>query len=193
MTGLSVGSTATERSGLPLRLLDVAGDAGDGAAGADAGDQHVDLAVGVVPDLRAGGLLVDRRVGRVLELLRQEVALRVGGGHLLGPADGALHALGARGQDQVRAEGGQHPAPLDAHGLGHGQGQLVAARRAHEGQRDAGVAAGRLDDLDAGLEHAALLGVPDHGRADAALDRVGRVAALDLGQDGGLGAAVRSG
>jgi hypothetical protein len=39
-----------------LRLLDVAGDAGDGAAGADAAYQDVDLAVGVVPDLRAGGL-----------------------------------------------------------------------------------------------------------------------------------------
>ena len=41
-------------------------------------------AVGVVPDLRPGGLLVDRRIGRILELLRQELALRVGGGDLLG-------------------------------------------------------------------------------------------------------------
>jgi hypothetical protein len=35
-----------------------------------------------------------------------------------------------------------------------------------------------------GPELAALLGVPDHRRADAALHRVGRVAPLDLGEDG---------
>jgi hypothetical protein len=58
-----------------------------------------------------------------------------------------------------------------------------AARRRREGQRDAGVAAGRLDDGLARAEQPALLGVPHHRRADAALDRVSRVAPLDLGQD----------
>ncbi len=48
---------------LAAHALDVARDAGDGAAGADTGDQDVDAAVGVVPDLGAGGGLVDRRVG----------------------------------------------------------------------------------------------------------------------------------
>ena len=70
ITGLAAGSTATERIFLLAVVLDVARHAGDGAAGADAGDEDVDLAVGVVPDLGAGGALVDRRVGRVLELLR---------------------------------------------------------------------------------------------------------------------------
>ena len=41
-----------------------------------------------------------------------------------------------------------------------------------------------------GLQDAALLRVPHHGRADPALHRIGRVAAFDLGQDGGL-AAIR--
>ena len=92
-TGLAAGSTATETIGLPLVALDVARDAGDGAAGADAGDQHVDRAVGVVPDLRAGGLLVDRGIGGVLELLQQHVALGIGGRDLLGLGDRAAHAL----------------------------------------------------------------------------------------------------
>src|SRR5208337_2846510 len=48
---------------LALGPLDEARDAGDGAAGADAGDEDVDRALGVVPDLRAGGLFVDRGVG----------------------------------------------------------------------------------------------------------------------------------
>src|SRR5207302_909270 len=38
-----------------LALLDHFTDAGDGAAGADAGDENVRLAVGVVPDLLGGG------------------------------------------------------------------------------------------------------------------------------------------
>ena len=49
---------------------------GDRAAGADTGDEDVDIAVGVRPDLFGGGLLVDRRVGGVGELVA-ETALSV--------------------------------------------------------------------------------------------------------------------
>ena len=55
-----------------LARLQHLADAGDGAAGADAGDEDVDLAVGVVPDFLGRGPAVDRRVGRVLELLRDD-------------------------------------------------------------------------------------------------------------------------
>jgi hypothetical protein len=57
---------------------------------------------------------------------------------------GVSSRLGA--QDQ------QHLAPLQRHALGHDQDQLVALGGGHEGQRDAGVAAGRLDDHAAGLQ-----------------------------------------
>jgi len=40
-----------------------------------------------------------------------------------------------------------------------------------------------------GLSTTALLGVTDHGQANAVFDRVGRVAAFDLGQHGGFGAS----
>src|SRR5690606_35207217 len=39
-------------------------DAGDGAAGADSGDEDVDIATGVVPDFLGRGAAVDIRVGR---------------------------------------------------------------------------------------------------------------------------------
>src|SRR5207237_258943 len=45
-----------------LALLEDLADAGDGAAGADAADQDVRLAVGVAPDLFGRGLAVDLRV-----------------------------------------------------------------------------------------------------------------------------------
>ncbi len=59
--------------------------------------------------------------------------------------------------------------------------QLVAARRADEGQGDAGVAAGRLQDDRVRLDLAGLLGGVDHGHADPVLDAVGRVVELQLG------------
>ncbi len=93
-------------------ILDVTRNAGDGATGPDPGNENIDIAVGVVPDLGSGGALVDRRVGRVLELLQQHVAIRVRLGDLLGPGDGTSHAFGALGQDQTGAIGDQQLAPL---------------------------------------------------------------------------------
>ena len=109
---------------------------------------------------------------------------RIRGGDLFSLGDRPFHPFGAGGEDEVGAEGSQHSPPLDAHGFRHGQGQLVAAGGSHVGQGDAGIAAGRLDDLHARLENAPLFGIPDHVGADAAFDRVGRVAGFDLGKDG---------
>jgi len=64
---------------------------------------------------------MDLRVGWVAELLRHHRAGR-GGDDLLGLGDGALHALGPLGEHKLRAEEAQHLAPLDRHGLGHGDG-----------------------------------------------------------------------
>jgi hypothetical protein len=50
----------------------------------------------------------------------------------------------------------------------------------HEGQADARVARRRLDDDGARSQHAAGLGVLDHGQGDAVLDRAARVGALQL-------------
>jgi hypothetical protein len=66
--------------------------------------------------------------------------------------DGAGHALGGRREHDLGAEQRQHLAALDRHALRHGQDQAIAARGADEGQRDAGVAGGRLDQHGAGLE-----------------------------------------
>ena len=97
--------------------------------------------------------------------------------------------FGAFGEHQLGAVGDQQLAPLEAHRLGHRQVMRNAARGGDEGQRDAGVAAGRLDRSPCpGPSRPRLLGVPDHRRADAAFDRIGGIAALDLGQHGGVGA-----
>jgi hypothetical protein len=56
---------------LPFCAFDVAADAGERTARADAADENVDAAVGVIPDLRTGGGFVTRGIRRIVELLRQ--------------------------------------------------------------------------------------------------------------------------
>ena len=91
-TGDSVGSTANTLS-LGHAGLSTSAQAGDVAAGADAGDDRVERGVGeIAQDFLRGGAAVDFDVGRVLELLRHPRAFGRGD-DLLGARDRALHAL----------------------------------------------------------------------------------------------------
>jgi hypothetical protein len=125
---------------------------------------------------------MNRGVRRVLELLHEQVLVRLGRGEFLGLRDRSLHALRPGGQHEFRTERDQHFAPLHAHRLGHRQHALVAAGCRRERERNPGIAAGRLDDRHARLQRAAPLGIPYHRRSDAAFYRVGRIAPLDLRQ-----------
>ena len=95
-TGLRLDRHDSER--MVLFFLDVTADARERSARAHAGDEHVDLAIGVVPQFRPGGLEVDRRVGGILKLLRDEPAGLAG--DLFGPGDGPLHAVRAGREDE---------------------------------------------------------------------------------------------
>ena len=114
------------------------------AARADAGQHGVDCAIRICPDLFSRRLLVDFRIGRIVELARHNGAgcfrqnfLRLG--------DGAAHPLLFRGQNQLGAEIGQHLAPLDGHGFRHGQDQAIAPAGRRKGEADAGVSRRRLN------------------------------------------------
>ena len=76
-------------------LLEVAADAGDRAAGADAGDEDGDPALGLLPDLRAGGAVVDLGVGQVGELVGPPGAGDLAG-QPVGDAVVALRRVGRR-------------------------------------------------------------------------------------------------
>ena len=54
-------------------IFDIAGDADDCAARADAGHEPINGAIAVVPDLRTGGLEVDLGIGGIVELSRHAV------------------------------------------------------------------------------------------------------------------------
>jgi hypothetical protein len=114
-------------------------DAGDRAAGADAGDEDVDLPIGIAPDLLGGCAAMDGRIGRILELLRDEIA-GIGRRHLLGTADGATHAVRPGRQYQFGAVGLEQQATFAAHGFRHHEAALDAARGTDHRQANAGVA-----------------------------------------------------
>ena len=121
-------------------------------------------------------------VGRVAELPGQHGVLATVG-DLLGLGDGALHALGSRGENELGTVGAHDGAALDGHRVRHDDDGLEAAGRRDHGQGDTGVAGGALDDGAARLEAAGGDRVVDDGRADAILDAVCRVGRLELGDD----------
>src|SRR5271157_5250878 len=71
--------------------LDVFGDTGDGAASAYSGDEKIDAAVGVFPDLGTGGFEMNLGIGRIVELLK-DVAVGSRGEQFFGFQNRALHS-----------------------------------------------------------------------------------------------------
>ncbi len=128
-------------------------------------------------------LPVNRRIGRIVKLLRHPCVLRLRDNRL-GLRDGSLHPLGSGREDELRSQHRQQRATLDAHRLGHRQDELVSLRSGDEGERDAGVSARRLDDGRVGVDHAPLLGVLDHRHADAVLHAAERIKKFALHRDG---------
>ncbi len=130
---------------------------------------------------------MDQGIGGVLELLGHH-RIGIGFEDLLGPHHRPAHALFRRRQLEPCAQQGQHLAPFHRHALGHDQDQRIALGRADEGQRDAGVAAGRLHDGglagdDAPFHFQSL----DHRGPDAVLHAGDRIEELQLGHDLALG------
>ena len=165
-------------------LLEEARGARDGAAGAHARNQRVNGTLGGVPDLGAGGLVVGLRIGGVHKLARDDGARNLCD-ELVGLGDGALHALGARGQHDLGTVGSCKAAALDAHGVGHDEDHAVAARGGKHCQANAGVARRGLDDGATSGQTAVLLGRVEHGACNAVLHGAAGVGSLVLAQDAG--------
>ena len=176
-----------------VALLERDADAGERAAGADRGDEAVDLAVGLAPDLGPGALDVGLAVGGIVELVGPDRAVRLLGGELLGePARVAHVVVGVlvrhgRHQDQLGAAQEKHVLLLLALRLRHHDHRAVAERVADQRQADAGVAGGALDDRAARAQQAAALGVAHDPQRRPVLDRLAGVEELGLAEDRAAG------
>ena len=165
-----------------VALLEHLAHAGDRPARPHPGDEHVEVAVERVEDLRARRAPVGLGVGGVGELVG-EVGV-VAAGERPRRLDGLPHAAERLDHLDLRAVEAQQRLALAAHALGQEDHELVALGRAAEGQRDARVARGRLDDRrPPGLDPALGLGRVEHRHADAVLDRAARVEGLELREE----------
>ena len=170
---------ADDDLGLGAFFGEDAGDAFEGASGAEAGDPVVELvAFEVAEDLLGGGLGVEVGVGFVGELPGDEPAVLFG--ELDGLLDHAGAALGCGGDDDLGSEEAHELAALDGEGFGHGDDERVAFLRADHGEADAGVAAGGFDDGLAGLECAGAFGVFDDAEGETVFDGAEWVEGFDL-------------
>ena len=176
---LRVGADDQE---LRVPLLQVAPRARDRAARADGDHDRVELAAGLLPDLRARRLVVRLRV-RHVRVLVGLVAARDLLGEPVGDGVVALRRVvldGGRGDHDLGAVRAQHRDLLLAHLVGHDEDAAVALERRGDREADAGVAGGRLDDRAARLELPVALGRLDHRHPDPVLDRAAGVEVLEL-------------
>ena len=182
---------------LTLALFERDADARERPAGADRAHEAVDLALGLRPDLRPGGLDVALAVGDVVELVRPDRAMRLRLVELLGEPTGDLHVIvrigigHRRHLDQLRPAQAQRVFLLLALRVGNDDDGAIAERVGDERKADAGVAGGSLDDHPAGPERPALDRVLDDEQRGAILDRLARIHELGLAENGASGALGR--
>ena len=134
-------------------------------------------------NLLGRGLAVDFRVGWVVELLGHIIA-GVLGNQLFRGADGAGHAFPDRSEQHLGPQGLEHPLPFDTHAFRHGDDELVAASGADQGQADAHIPAGGLDDHRPWRKQSGPLRRVQHRRRDAVFHAPQRVHALHFRQHG---------
>ena len=177
--GQQWGSSWLDCDGLDgfLLLFEVLRGARDRATCADTGNHNVDLPISVVPNLGAGGLVVDLRVGFIFELAGQDCVFRRLD-DLVRLIDGPLHACRAWRQYDLCPVRAKDHATLLRHCLRHGQDDFVALRSAGERECDAGVARCRFHDGAAWLQFAGGFRRADDSVTNTVLDGICRVVKL---------------
>ena len=181
--GQQWGCLGLDRVHLDVRimLLQSFAGAGYGATGTDASHENIHVAVSVGPNLLAGSLAVNLRVGGIGELAGQDGVTALGD-DLVCLVHSTLHASGTRGEHDLCTVGAQQHAAFQRHGFRHGQHHAIAAGGTHQGQGDTSVAGGGLHDGATRFELAGGLGGIHNCLTNAVLHRVCRVEKLQLDQ-----------
>jgi len=168
-------------------FLEEAGDAGESAAGADAGDEGVDAGVHLVPEFDSGGVVVEAGVGGVVEL-EGGPDIGIGFGQGDGLTDGAGHAFGFGSAMDFSAESAHEDAFFFGEAFGDVEDDAVAAVDANKGESDTGIAGGGFGDDGVFVQQAAAFGIKDHAKSGAVFDGAAGVEKFKLGEQvGGVG------
>ncbi len=126
-----------------LTCLDDLTNAGNGAAGANAGNQDVCFAIGIVPDFLSRGKAVNFRVSRIFKLLWND-GIRVAFGDFFCLGNGAFHTFCAFRQNQFCTEQLEQLAAFNRHGFRHGQNEAITLGGCRKSQCNTGVAGSRF-------------------------------------------------
>src|SRR5660398_170847 len=110
-------------SGLPL-LQDLP-NAGHGAPGTHASNEHIHSSFSIGPDLLRCSAPMNFRIRGIPELLRDERSVHLRG-QLFSPTQGTLHAFRARSENEFRPVGLQQSAAFHRHGVRHSENQPIA-------------------------------------------------------------------
>ena len=160
-----------------VALLERHGDAGERAAGSDRADEAVDAPLGLLPDFRAGGLVMAAAVGDVVELVGPDCAARLGFRKHFSESPGISHVVvrvgvGRRRHfDQLGADHPQHVLLFLRLGVGDDDDAAESERRGDHADADAGVAGRAFDDDPAGLQLSARHRVANDREGGAVLHR----------------------
>ena len=139
------------------------------AAGADADDDGVDIALQLLIKLRRGGGGMGQRIGVVIKLVDIKGARR-----FIGKAAGIILIIGrvafidvGTGEQHRRAQRPQVKDFLAAHFVRHHQDQPVIFLRRDQRQAEAGVAGGGFDYRSSGRQFSLALGFINHRQRNA--------------------------
>ena len=135
----------------------------------------------LLPDLRARALIVGERIIGIGELVKND-ALALAA-HALGDVARHLHATRSRDQDQLCAERAHRLPALHGLVLWHHQDHAITTHRGRHCERDAGVAAGGLDQGVTRLDLPPRLGLHHHRQRGPVLDRTRRIIAFEFGEN----------
>src|SRR6267378_2756188 len=155
-------------------------DADDGPARTDAGNEVRRPPTALLPDLGRGTELVRQRVRRVRVLIDVDVAVRIRGGSSLRFPDRAIRSLEGIGEDELCTKGTGDALPLERHLVGHAELERMTANRADHRERDARVAARRIEHDASTSEPAFLLRVEHHPERRPIFHTPAGIRALDL-------------
>ena len=139
------------------------------------------LALGIAPDFRTRALVVGKRIVGIGKLVEdQSLPVRL---HLLGNVARPFHAAFLGREHEPRAECRHALAAFDRKVFGHDEDHSVTTHRRDHRQRNAGVAAGRLDQRVAGLDAAAFFSLAHHRKRRPVFHRSCGIVAFEFRQD----------
>ena len=178
-----VGVALFQRRGYPCQ----------GTASANGTDKTIHPPVGLLPDFCSRGAAVDIHIGEVVELARPDGAVLFLSGEFFRQPLGSVYIVvgvavrGGAHQVQVSAQQFQRVNLFLALGNGHDHRTAVSQGVGEQGQPDAGIARGALDDAPSRPQFTARLGGAYNAQGSAVLHRAAGVEKLGLAENGATG------